>query len=99
MTEDEWLTATDLMPMLEFLRGKASDRKLRLFAVACCRRIWHLMRDGRNRNAVEHSERVADGMATQEMMIEALEVAIEAVRSVLPPSDAAEAACYEMAVR
>ncbi len=30
MTEAEWLAATDPMPMLEFLRGKASDRKMRL---------------------------------------------------------------------
>jgi hypothetical protein len=37
MTEAEWLAATDPRPMLDFLRGKASDRRLRLFACACCR--------------------------------------------------------------
>ena len=41
MTESEWITATAPQPMLESLRGRADNRKLRLFAVACCRRIWH----------------------------------------------------------
>src|SRR5689334_22019814 len=37
MTEAEWLACTDPTPMLEFLRGKASERKLRLFFCTCCR--------------------------------------------------------------
>src|SRR4051794_19927253 len=52
MTEQEWLAATDPQPMLKFLGGRASDRKLRLFACACCRRIWELLPDPANRDLV-----------------------------------------------
>src|SRR5438445_2790557 len=64
MTEAEWLAATDPGPMLDFLcaSGKASERKLRLFACACVRRVWHLLGDHRSRKAVEVAESLADGV-------------------------------------
>ena len=40
MNESAWLSSSDLTEMFSFLRGKVSDRKLRLFAVACCRAVW-----------------------------------------------------------
>jgi hypothetical protein len=61
MTEAEWLACDDPVLMLQQLRGKASDRRLRLFAVACCRRIRE---DGAEKSmhpAVVTSERFADG--------------------------------------
>jgi hypothetical protein len=62
MTEEEWLTCTDPTPMLEFLQGNVSDRKLRLFAAGCYRRIWHLLHK-QSRRAVEWAERDADGQS------------------------------------
>lgn len=62
MTEAEWLAANDPTPMLEFLRGKASERKLRLFMVACARLLWERVPPGEMREAVEAAERAADGV-------------------------------------
>src|SRR6516225_2074728 len=39
--------------MLEFLRGKASDRKLRWLACACCRKSWDLLTDEASAQVVE----------------------------------------------
>jgi hypothetical protein len=49
--------------MLSFLRGKASDRKLRLFACACCRDIWGLLRQDIARECVALAQRHADDRA------------------------------------
>ncbi len=79
MTEEEWLTATDPTPMLEFLRGKASERKLRLFGVACCYEVRDLiaaMEEGSigcGFVAVRLGEELADARATPEDVRAAIE--------------------------
>ena len=62
MTEAEWLECKDAQMLVDFASGKASDRKLRLFACACCRQIWDQMPDSRTRNAVVIAESLADGI-------------------------------------
>lgn len=64
MTETEWFASTEPGRMLDFLQVKASDRKLRLFASACCRRVWHQLDGDVLRPAVEVIERYAEGLAT-----------------------------------
>ncbi|OAI51286.1 hypothetical protein AYO44_05135 [Planctomycetaceae bacterium SCGC AG-212-F19] len=71
MTEAEWLVSEDPAKMLEFLRGKACDRKLRLFAATCCRSVWHLLPNARSHRAVEAVERFADGLATEQELQQA----------------------------
>jgi hypothetical protein len=66
VTEAEWLACNDPRKMLEYLRGKASDRKLQLFAVACCRHVWHLMEEEVCRSIVEVVERYADYLGSSQ---------------------------------
>jgi hypothetical protein len=65
MTEAEWLRSADPEALLKFLKGKVGERKLRLFACACCRRIAHLLPDECGRITVELIERYADSGATE----------------------------------
>jgi len=72
MTEAEWLACTDPTPMLAFLRGRAGDRKFRLFAVAQCRRMSDWFGSPANAECaadlirlLDIGERAADGLADE----------------------------------
>jgi hypothetical protein len=62
MDEREWLACVDPRRMLEFLWGKVSDRKLRLFACAYCTAVRATEHLGPG-SAVAVAERYADGLA------------------------------------
>jgi len=79
MTEAYRLASTDPEPMLECIRGYASDRKLRLFACSWCRRVWQHLDHADSRIAVEVMERHAEGFAGGEELARARYAAQEAM--------------------
>ncbi len=66
MTEQEWLTSADARAMLAHLGpvDRADQRKLRLFACACCRQLWDRL-SPEGQALVETAERRADGHSTE----------------------------------
>jgi hypothetical protein len=64
MTEADWLECDDPEPMLAFLSGQASERKLRLFACVCCRLLGPLLRgEPRNRGLGVSGVKLIEGLS------------------------------------
>src|SRR5690349_15892036 len=65
--------------MLGLLRetGRATPRKLRLLACACCRLLWPRLRRA-SRSAVEAAELLADGLLEEEALAKAVRAGMEA---------------------
>jgi hypothetical protein len=85
-TEAEWLASSSVEEMMDVLVDLARSRRqpfphraFRLFACACCRRVWHLLGDERSRAAVGVSEQYADGRATRSAQGRAFRAAEEVV--------------------
>src|SRR4051812_14227597 len=87
LSEAGWLSAESPTALLLDLkqhhgaaRTASGRRRLRLFACACCRRVWRLFADEDGRRAVEVAERYADGRAGRDELVAAGHSAEAAVR-------------------
>jgi hypothetical protein len=69
MTEEEWLASQWPEPMMVELKSKASDRKLRLFDICCCRRLapyYAVIGLCGVPEAIDRAELFADGLVSEE---------------------------------
>src|SRR5262249_9656243 len=73
MTESEWLQCSEPYKMLHVVKDIGSDRKLRLFAGACCRQAWERLDDNTCKSSVEMVEKFCEGTITN---TEALDVVL-----------------------
>lgn len=107
MTEAEWLACVHPEEMLDLLRSKTSERKLRLFAVACYRQNPWASEHETCRNATEVAERFADGKAKPDELAQSLRMAVRRgdmldfeygpLRSICSLSDLHAAVCSSLA--
>jgi hypothetical protein len=67
MDSEQWLRTADADLMLDFLycSDRLSERKLRLFLVACAYAVWDQLTSGTLREAVEVGELLADNIASE----------------------------------
>ncbi len=63
MNRTDWVAWNNPLPLLGWLRGQASERKLRLFACACCRDIADILAEYGPKliGLLEECELIADG--------------------------------------
>jgi hypothetical protein len=96
LSEARWLASTNPELMLLHMASyRASERQFRLFACACCRRVWEQITCQEGRTAVQIAEHYADGAATLRELESAHDAAWQARGSpaTTAAADASQAAC------
>jgi hypothetical protein len=83
MTEAEWFACEDARDLIQRVLHSESGRKLRLYAVACCRCSRQLLLDKDHRRRVDLAERFADGHATEKELTGAYNKANPRARGLL----------------
>ncbi len=87
----DWAVSQQPNWMLSQLPPQTSERKWRLFAVACCRSIWSMLVDARVRDVVDKAELYADNLISLQVLDQAREqahsAALEVARSIFAITD------------
>lgn len=91
MTEQDWLECADPGPMLEHIGINRTSRKHRLFDIACCRRVLHLLTE-EGRNLVSVLERFMEGQASDEE----LDIAFNGQSDFSDPGDVSQYAAADL---
>jgi hypothetical protein len=71
MTERQWLECRDPALLLDWLGYRLTERQARLFAVACCRRLWEQFEDERLQRFVTLARRYVDGQSSRKQLLAA----------------------------
>jgi hypothetical protein len=79
--------------MVRSLRAENYQRELRLFAVACVRRIWQLLSEI-SRAAVDASERFANGQTSEQELGQAVTASEAVAQAAFPGHSAPDARAY-----
>jgi hypothetical protein len=75
MTEAEWLACESYTRALSFLKKRVSNRKLRLFACACCRLLGDVLKGEAAYSALAVAEDYADGRTSHDALLAARQAA------------------------
>jgi hypothetical protein len=86
VNEEQWLVCEDPALMAEHCGSQYSNRKRRLYACACVRRLWPHLPEERSRRAVEVAERYADRLAGKQELTQACADALQAAVMPIDPA-------------
>jgi len=86
VNEEIWLACEDPAALAVYLGDASSNRKRRLYACACVRRLWHHLPEERSHRAVEVAELYADRLAGKQELAQACGDALQAAVAPVDPS-------------